>query len=253
MGKPSENIAYCKKQGDWLDFGEEPKDVEFTGGRTGGEAKAAKYTKLIELAEEHDFAQIKKHYSTNYWQNYGTMKRIAMDNPKKVDILDKLDNEWIYGATGLGKSSNARMENPGCYIKSHNKWWLGYKGEDVVLIDDVSQTEANWLGEHLKQWADHYPFPAETKGDGMFIRPKRIIVTSNYSIEELWGHDPHLCESLLRRFKSRHITNPFPRFFNPAYDGIPADYAEHSAHSEEEKHDAILIDDEEEKSDSFID
>ena len=138
-----------------------------------------------------------------------------MDNPKTPEMLDKLTNEWIWGKTGLGKSFTARKENPGFYIKSHNKWWLGYRGEDCIIIDDVSRTEATWLGEHLKQWADHYPFPSETKGDGKVIRPKKIVVTSNYSIDDLWGHDEDLCDSIKRRFKVRHIVNPFPRLMEP--------------------------------------
>jgi len=136
---------------------------------------------------------------------------MAMDNPKIPDSIPVLKNEWIWGKTGLGKSSTARKENPGFYIKSHNKWWLGYKGEDCVILDDISRSEANWLGEHLKQWADHYPFPSETKGDGMVIRPKKIVVTSNYSIDDLWGHDEDLCDALKRRFKVRHIVQPFPK------------------------------------------
>lgn len=148
-----------------------------------------------------------------------------MDNPSKVQDLPVLDNQWIWGQPGIGKSRKARQENPGCYIKLHNKWWLGYKGEDVVLYDDLGRTDATWIGEFLKQWADHYPFPAETKGDGMVIRPRRIIVTSNYSIQELFGHDESLCEAVTRRFKSVYLVVPFAALQPPqppkAFIAIP--------------------------------
>lgn len=61
---------------------------------------------------------------------------------------------------------------------------------------------------HLKMWADHYPFKAEVKGGSMLARPKRIIVTSNFSIRQCY-EDPRDYEPLERRFKSHHYTQPF--------------------------------------------
>lgn len=205
ISTPKAAADYCKKDKDFVEWGNFD-EIDFEGGSSGGKAKAANYKKIIELAEEGDMKQLKEDHSSEYFRHYHTVKRIAMDNPKPINSIDVLDNEWIYGKTGLGKSFTARRDNPGLYTKSHNKWWLGYRGEEVVLIDDLSKTEASWFGEHLKQWCDHYPFPAETKGDGMLIRPRKIIVTSNYSIEELWGFDVNLCEALTRRFKIIHVT-----------------------------------------------
>lgn len=52
----------------------------------------------------------------------------------------------------------------------------------------------------MKQWADHYPFKAACKGSQMLIRPKRIIVTSNYPIEGCYEAKEDI-EPLKRRFK----------------------------------------------------
>lgn len=205
---PQQAANYCKKDGDYFEDGN-IDDIDWRGGASGGKAKHARYTEVIRAAKSGDFDFIENKHPDMYWNNYHTMKRIAMDNPAPVKPLDELNNEWIWGEPGIGKSRMARSENPDMYIKSHNKWWLGYKGEDVVLIDDLGKTDSNWIGEYLKQWADHYPFPAETKGDGSVLRPKRIIVTSNYSIEDLWGHDDALCAAIKRRFKIRHLVDPW--------------------------------------------
>lgn len=43
------------------------------------------------------------------------------------------------------------------------------------------------LSHYLKIWTDKWPFPAECKGS--VVRPEfdYFVVTSNYSIEEIYG------------------------------------------------------------------
>lgn len=207
MGTSEQARDYCMKDGDYEECGAFTS-TSSEGGACGGHAKAVKYKRCIDLAKTGDFKAIEEEMPDMYWNHYHTMKRISMDNPLPLPDLPNLDNEWIWGAPGIGKSRLARAENPGFYIKSHNKWWLGYRGEPAIIYDDLGKTDSSWIGEFLKQWADHYPFPAETKGDGMMLRPHRIIVTSNYSIEELF-EDDSLREALKRRFTIRNLIIPF--------------------------------------------
>lgn len=120
----------------------------------------------------------------------------------KPATLDKLDNHWIWGPSGSGKSSGARTRWPDLYNKPLNKWWCDYQGEATVLLDDLGKDRLV-LGTHLKQWADHYPFTAETKGGGVRIRPERIVVTSNYHPNEIF-QDQTTIEAITRRFQITH-------------------------------------------------
>lgn len=114
---------------------------------------------------------------------------------------------WIVGDTGIGKSRYVR-ETYGdkVYAKQMNKWWDGYAGEEVVLIDDFDLA-GQCLGHYLKIWADCYSFLAEVKGGT--IRPviNTFIVTSQYTIDEIWKKskdgewDYQMCAALFRRFK----------------------------------------------------
>ena len=93
------------------------------------------------------------------------------------------------------------------YIKSANKWWDGYAGEKEVLLDDLAPKH-ECLDYHIKIWADHYPFKAETKGGNMDIRPERIHITSQYTPEEIFK-DPKTVQAIRRRFRVTHMSEPF--------------------------------------------
>lgn len=136
------------------------------------------------------------------------MYNLAKANPQELD--GPLINEWIYGHSGAGKSRRARDENPDFFWKNHNKWWDGYNGEDVVLIDDLSKARSDTMSFHLKIWGDRYPFIAETKGGSMKIRPKKIVVTSQYTIKQLFGNDGELEAAIRRRFTEIHIAGGIP-------------------------------------------
>jgi len=90
--------------------------------------------------------------------------------------------------------------NPDAYMKLPNKWWDGYQQQEYVIIDDFDKNHAV-LGYHLKIWADRYAFSAEVKGSTIMIRPRNIIVTSNYHPKDIWGESPNTLGPILRRFR----------------------------------------------------
>jgi len=203
-GTPQSAAEYCKKEGNYAEDGILPKSQ----GAAGGKATQTKYRNTIQYARERNLEKIEEEAPDMYLRFYSTIKRIGKDNPPVVQDLDVLDNECFYGEPYTGKSRTAIRENPGFYDKSLNKWWEGYQDQEVALIDDLDKETAKWMGNFLKRWADHYPFPAEEKFGAKVLRPRRIIVTSNYSIDELFGHDEQLCKALKRRFKVRHFVLP---------------------------------------------
>lgn len=105
---------------------------------------------------------------------------------------------WICGQSGSGKTSSVYTQFPDAYPKPRSQWWDGYRDEPVVVLDDIDKFDVR-LGGKLKHWADEYPFIAEAKGSSRKIRPVRLFVTSQYTIEEIWG-DQETREALLRRF-----------------------------------------------------
>lgn len=189
------NREYCRKEGDYTERG----DIPITQ-KQKGDMEKERWANILSLAKKGEIEEIEPRVVIAH---YRTLKKIADDYKPPPTSMDHLDNKWFYGPSGTGKSRKARTDYPGAYIKLNNKWWDGYDDQKVVIIEDLDKYDVA-LGGHLKRWCDHYPFPAEYKGGVKEIRPKTIIVTSNYHITEIW-EDENTTEPLLRRFHVTHF------------------------------------------------
>lgn len=193
-------IDYCKKDGDFVEAGKEPVDPLEKGSN-----EKKRYQRAWELAKEGNLDEIDPDIRLRL---YGTLKKIHGDYQPKPQSMEVMDFHWYYGDSGAGKSRRAREENPDHYLKGCNKWWDGYNGEHCVIIDEWEPCHA-CLGNHLKRWCDHHPFDSEAKGSRRMLRPPKIIVTSNYSIEECFPEVKGAAlAALLRRFKVTHFELP---------------------------------------------
>lgn len=136
---------------------------------------------------------------------YNGIKAIHRDHQKRPENLTDYNAEWIWGTTGSGKSTLARTENPDAYPKEANKWWCGYQNEDVALVEDLDPDVCKYLARYIKIWADKFPFVSEIKQSSAYIRPKKIVFTSQYQIEECFNAKD--AAAIRRRCKVRHVEN----------------------------------------------
>jgi len=186
------------------EYGKMPEDQKAAG------LKKIKdnYEATLKYAKAGQFDKIAPEHMIKHRSN---IKAIAHDHkPMPADLTwaeGDQPNLWIYGPTRTGKSYKARQllkEFGPFYAKNiANKWWDRYDGEESVLCEDIDVGHA-YQGFYLKIWADKYAFPCEIKNSGDLIRPKRIYVTSNYKIEEVFP-DPSIHKPLLERFKVLHM------------------------------------------------
>lgn len=192
------NQNYVKKTGSVmvLERGEPPLP-KAKAAAVAASARREAYEVTLEHAKAGRFEEIE---AGMLIRHYNTLKRIRLDMKHEIAPLPELDNYWIWGPTGTGKSTLARELGGGdenIFIKNCDKWWNEYDGQESVLIEDFSPNPA--MAQFLKCWSDHYYFSAEMKYGYTKIRPKRIIVTSNYRIEECFGTRD--VPAMLRRFK----------------------------------------------------
>ncbi len=155
-----------------------------------------RWSEANDLARLGKLDEIEPMMLTRY---YHAFKRMQQDNPVKPNTLKAHLNYWIVAPTGFGKSTYARKHWPDYYDKAPNKWFVGYTGETTILLDDFGPEQCKYLAWYLKRWADLFAFPVETKGGGMPIRPKHIVLTSQYQINECF-EDPRTVAAIERRF-----------------------------------------------------
>jgi len=190
-GNADQNFTYCSKEGDFVEYGVRPAKP----GRKKGDQEE-KWKEALELArgggEQEDPMIAFVHGKLCKWHREQELQKRVLEDTEEQML-------WYWGGSGTGKSRAARAEHPGAFIKNVTKWWCGYEEEDAVIIDDFDAAH-HMLGHHLKIWGDRYPFMAENKGGARKIRPKVIIVTSNWHPKDIWT-DQSTLGPILRRFK----------------------------------------------------
>lgn len=206
-GTVKQAIDYCMKDGKFEEFGEKPKER----GEAGGAATKRNWEEAWEQAKSGDLEAMDKSILIPH---YNAIKKIKYDHmPMPQDLVYKegeCPNIWVYGPTRTGKSyfvRNNPLYKASLYLKPCNKWWDSYANEDYVLIEDIGPSH-EVLGYHLKIWADRYAFKAESKFLSVNLRPKGILVTSNYHPKDIWK-DSNIYEPILRRFKLVLMEKPY--------------------------------------------
>lgn len=183
---------YCKKDGDFVEFGTPPRPGKRTDIQAACDA-IKDGTPISTIAEEHSDVYVK----------YGRgLRDLALVIQKPYDH-DTVRGLWIYGPPGTGKSHCARSIGPNAYLKSQSKWFDGYNNQRIIILDDM---DTNVLGHHLKIWSDKYACTGETKGGTIHLQHHLFIVTSNYAPSHLWIEDPPMLSAIERRFKIVHKT-----------------------------------------------
>lgn len=202
-GTAAQAAEYCKKDGDFIEHGDAPISRSGHGMRT-----KLMWRQCIDWAESGELDKIKDEYPHIYVLHH--TKLLGLRKRANGILPGSLQNEWWVGPTGTGKSRSLWELYPEHYPKQLNKWWDGYNDERVIAMEEMDPDHGRYLGHFIKTWADRYPFSPEVEGSTLRkIRPEKIIILSNYTIEECFERVQDR-EPIKRRFKVKH----FHEFFN---------------------------------------
>lgn len=189
-GTPKQAAEYCKKEGDYSEFGQLPGGQ---GKRTDLEdvAKAIREGKnLKEISEDHPAAFLR--YGS------GVLRYRQLYRPKR--IVDQPQILVLWGETGVGKTRRVWefVNHDELWVHPGGRWFDGYVGQRAVLFDDF---DGGWFKlTYLLKLLDRYTFQVPVKGGYTWWNPTWIYITANQHPKEWYinSHDEHK-RALMRR------------------------------------------------------
>jgi len=139
----------------------------------------------FDLATAHPVAYMKFHRGKD-------ALREALNIPERPPRTTMTSCVYVFGKPGIGKST-AVLEEEGIttdsFCEYNGKFWLGYKGTDAVVLDDIDRqmiTRSVFL-----KMINLIPWKAETKGSYTEWTTKLVVIIQNHPPNE-WPllHDP---------------------------------------------------------------
>lgn len=175
-GSPQEAADYCKKDGDFQEKGTLSKGRGFRSDLAEVKNMIDQGCSIEQVADQHFglFVQYRKGF-----QAYAALKSEPRTWKTIVIVL--------WGDTGTGKTRfcHSQVGDRTLWTNGDFKWFDGYIGQDIVLLDD-------YRGEYPIQMflklTDRYPMRVPVKGGFTNWAPKKIYITSNCA-PETWYKD----------------------------------------------------------------
>lgn len=187
-GNKQQNITYCSK------YDKEPIVI---GNLKTNQGKRTDLKDIRELIKTHTIKELTSEGVINNIQQRKFAQALKADAIEPRTEYPEVI--WIAGDSGVGKTLQAFQSNQDKTIHKQtqsNKWWDGYEGQDVVILDDIRADFAKY--HELLTLLDRYPHKVEIKGGYMEFNSPRIYITSPYEPNEMYKGKEDLTQ-LLRR------------------------------------------------------
>lgn len=193
-GTPEHNDVYCRKDGDFHEWGVRPT-----------QGKRTDLTELKQRVVDGESVDAIVLEDPMAYHQYGrTLNRIEDIALRKRKRTWMTQGEWIWGPTGTGKSKRAFEgfdEKTHYVVPNDNGWWDGYTGQETVIMDDF---RGDMTYHELLTLVDRYPKTVKRRNrEPAPFLAQRLIITSSLPPEEVYRNLSVRdgLEQLMRRFQ----------------------------------------------------
>lgn len=195
-GSAEQNKQYTSKEGNFSEHGEPLLQGDRTDLKKIKEAVKNNPQNITPIVDEF----VTNHQQLRYAEGlrpYYLPHRDASIPPKVF---------WIFGPTGIGKTSLIYESFTDiCSVSSHDWLGTGYTQNECLLIDDFREFSIPF--EQLLKIADRYPFTLFYKGGQIPLNSPFIVITSPYGVDETFKTTRENLEQLKRRIVQINMEN----------------------------------------------
>lgn len=207
-GTPQQASKYCKKDGDYDEFGELPVKGARSDLREIAERVHKDGWNLCDEVRSPtpDFGlittAIRHHRHIEVLEN-AIGRSNCRDGSKDVEVI------WCHGLPGSGKSRWAFETYPKAYVYAGSPgclWFDNYNYEDTIVIDDFRGNKVVGADmckptidfSYLLRLLDRYPMQVPVKGGYKWLAATRFVITCPFSPEDAWCSSENIAQ-LTRR------------------------------------------------------
>lgn len=176
ISNPISCMEYCLKDGDFLEFGTRPS----------GQGRRSDLDNVKSIIKTGGKMKDVIDKSSNYQSlKMGEFLLKYLEKPRPIAPIKVL---WLYGDSGTGKTKYVYDKfGTEVFRPVNEKWWEGYDGEKVVLLDDFRPDFCSFV--RLLQFTDIYPFKVECKGGSRHVQYDTIVITAPTDYKTMWSSE----------------------------------------------------------------
>lgn len=171
VGTAQQASDYCKKDGDFEEFGELSQ-----------QGKRTDLKEVVDFVKEGKSFQEIIELTSSYQAMRMAEKCLSIFEPPRDTKPYVI---YCYGSSGLCKTRMAYLDNPDSRVHKQPaasfKWWQGYDRQEIVIIDEF-RSQIPW--DRMLELLDYYPTVVENKGGSRQFKPLKIYITAPYSLTE---------------------------------------------------------------------
>ncbi len=180
-GSRQQAIDYCKKEDTRVSGPYEFGDINVPNAGHRTDIDALRDAITSGKSEQYIF----ENHTTQYLRCQRSIRRAMNFYTRQRTVETQLT--VLIGPTRVGKTTLIQTLYPNAYWKDHTKWWDGYEGNTIIVLDEFHGSIPVATMKVLTGCST--PTRVETKGGYVPFVGSKMIIIANVGIDRWWNWD----------------------------------------------------------------